>query len=105
MARHDDHQDVTFQLTKLNLLSENLAAAFYPSEKSQMRPWQKYLVQLVLSPQQCVTRSLFQFSRREREFLSFNLMFSREFLGITSIACLLTDIFKKRLLVSQFFQK
>ena len=24
---------------------------------------------------QCVTRSLFQFSRREREFLSFNLMF------------------------------
>ena len=28
-----------------------------------------------MTPNQCVTRSLFQFSRREREFLSFNLMF------------------------------
>ena len=27
------------------------------------------------TPRQCVTRSLFQFSRREREFLSSNLMF------------------------------
>ena len=69
---------------------------------------------------QCVTRSLFQFSRREREFLFLNLVlqdenenfifqsqasrrereprlrqFSREFLGITFIACLLIDIFKK----------
>ena len=69
-------------------------------------------------------------SRREREFLSLNLVlrdenenfffqsrasrrerdsrlrqFLREFLGITSIACLLTDIFKKRLLISQNFLK
>jgi len=69
-------------------------------------------------------------SRRDREFLPFSLMlrdenenffyqsqtsrreresrlrqFSREFSGITFIACLLTDIFKKRLLFSQNFLK
>ena len=79
-----------------------------------------------IRPHQCVTRSLFQFSRREREFLSFNLVlrdenenlffqsqasrreresrmrqFLREFSGIIFIACLLIDIFKKRLLISQ----
>ena len=67
-------------------------------------------------------------SRRERKFLYFNLVlrdenenfllqyraskrerdsrlrqFSREFSGITFIASLLTDIFKKRLLISQNF--
>ena len=64
MARHDNYQDVTFQLTKLNMLSENLAAAFYPSglqwaRKSQKRPWQKHLVQLVLSPR--ATNKYFEF--------------------------------------------
>ena len=101
---------------------------------------------------QCVTRSLFQFSRRERELLSFDLVFetrtrisfsqsrasrrereflslnlvlrdenenfflqsrtsrrerelrlrnfSREFSGITFITCLLTDIFKRWLLLA-----
>ena len=77
---------------------------------------------------QSVTGSLFQFSRREREFLSRNLVlrddnknfilqsraprreresrlrqFSQEFSGITFIACFFTDIFKKRLLISQNF--
>ena len=42
-------------------------------------------------------------SRRERE--SRLRQFSREFLGIIFIACLLTDIFKKRLLISQNFLK
>ena len=81
------------------------------------------------------TRSRFfsfqsQASRRDREFLSLNLVirdenenffyesqtsrreresrlrqFSREFSGITFIACLLTDIFKKTLLFSQNFLK
>merc|ERR1719209_1203331 len=71
-----------------------------------------------------------QASRRDREFLSLNLVirdenenffyesqtsrreresrlrqFSREFSGITFIACLLTDIFKKKLLFSQNFLK
>ena len=71
-----------------------------------------------------------QASRRDREFLSLNLVirdenenffyesqtsrreresrlrqFSREFSGITFIACLLTDIFKKTLLFSQNFLK
>ena len=79
---------------------------------------------------QCVTRSLFQFSRRERELLSFDLVFetrtrisfsqsrasrreresrlrqfSREFSGITFITCLLRDIFKKRVLFSKNFLK
>ena len=44
-----------------------------------------------------------QTSRRERE--SRLRQFSREFSGITFIACLLTDIFKKRLLFSQNFLK
>ena len=104
-----------------------------------------------------MTRSLFQFSRRERELLSFDLVFetrtrisfsksrasrrereflslilvlrdenenfffqsrtsrrewesrlrqfSREFLGITFIACLITDIFQKKQLFSQNFLK
>ena len=79
---------------------------------------------------QCVTRSLFQFSRREQEFLSFNLVlrdknknfffqsqalrreresrlgqFSREFLRITYIALLLTNIFKKMQVICQMFEK
>ena len=44
-----------------------------------------------------------QTSRRERE--SRLRQFSREFSRITFIACLMTDIFKKRLLFSQNFLK
>ena len=37
--------------------------------------WQQLSLATIIIANQCVTRSLFQFSRREREFLSFNLMF------------------------------
>ena len=102
-------------------LLNSLADSLWLSENVFVIVSDLYLIScfcFVWSSVQCVTKSLFQFSRRE--FLSFNLMFetrtrisffqsrasrreresrlgqiSREFSGITFIAFLLTDIFKK----------
>ena len=62
----DINNNIGFQkLSKLNQLESEILLF-----SSYLKLWIIYHTM-----RQCVTRSLFQFSRREREFLSFNLMF------------------------------